>query len=52
MESVKSMEITAMEKKKNKEKLERGVETLFRTASSNHMKLSAWLLTKLTYSLA
>jgi len=40
MESVKSMEITTMEKKKNKEKLERGVETLFRTASSNHMKLS------------
>jgi len=26
--------------KKNKERLERGVETLFRTASSNHMRLS------------
>jgi len=27
-------------KKKNKERVERGVETLFRTASSNHMRLS------------
>jgi len=40
MELVKATEVTVMEKKKNKEKLERGVETLFRTASSNHMKLS------------
>ncbi|HEV8503871.1 MAG TPA: Pycsar system effector family protein, partial [Chitinophagaceae bacterium] len=37
----KDKELMTIDKsKKNKEKLERGVETLFRTASSNHMKLS------------
>jgi len=37
----KNMEAMAPGKgKKNEDKLERGVETLFRTASSNHMKLS------------
>jgi len=37
----KGMEVMTVDKsKKNKQKLERGVETLFRTASSNHMKLS------------
>jgi len=32
--------VTVDKNKKNRDKLERGVETLFRTASSNHMKLS------------
>jgi len=32
--------MTIEKNKKNKEKLERGVETLFRMASSNHMRLS------------
>jgi predicted metal-dependent HD superfamily phosphohydrolase len=37
----KEMQLIAFDKqKRNKERLERGVETLFRTASSNHMKLS------------
>ena len=37
----KAMQLVTFNKqKKNKERLERGVETLFRTASSNHMKLS------------
>lgn len=37
----KGMEVMTTDKnKKNKEKLERGVETLFRMASSNHMRLS------------
>jgi len=36
-----SVELVAeLDPKKKKERLERGVETLFRTASSNHMKLS------------
>ena len=40
-DSGKGMDVAILEKnKKNKDKLERGVETLFRTASSNHMKLS------------
>src|SRR4030095_4609225 len=32
--------VVSGKRKKNKERLERGVETLFRTASSNHMRLS------------
>jgi putative nucleotidyltransferase with HDIG domain len=39
-EAGKDMAMTIDKNKKNKQKLERGVETLFRTASSNHMKLS------------
>jgi putative nucleotidyltransferase with HDIG domain len=40
LDSNKDKEMIIEKNKKNKEKLERGVETLFRMASSNHMRLS------------